>query len=129
MTADEAALAAAEEAFNQAMISNDPARIRRCISPDWVLVTPERGPVPGAAILDAIGSGVLVHDSMTKQSLLVRVLGEAGFVTGRGENTGWFRGAPITADEWITDIYRRVDGRWLCQLTHLTPAAVPNITA
>jgi ketosteroid isomerase-like protein len=129
MTADEAALAAAEEAFSEAMISNDPARIRRCISPDWVLVTPERGPVPGAAVLDAIDSGVLIHDSMTKQSRVIRVLGDTGFVTGRGQNNGWFRGEPISADEWITDIYRRVDGRWLCELTHLTPAAVPDATA
>lgn len=125
MTRDEAALAAAEEAFSEAMISNDPARIRRCISPDWLLVTPERGPVPGAAVLDAIDSGVLVHDTMTKQGLLVRLLGETGFVTGRGQNTGWFRGEPISADEWITDIYRRVDGRWLCELTHLTPVGAP----
>lgn len=129
MTGDEGALAAAEEAFNRAMVSNDPARIRRCISPDWVLVTPERGPVPGAAVLEAIASGLLVHDTMTKQGLLVRVLGETGFVTGRGQNTGWFRGEPISADEWITDIYRRVDGRWLCELTHLTPAAAADAKA
>ena len=44
-------------------------------------------------------------------------------VTGRGQNTGTFNGQPIAADEWITDVYRKVDGRWLCVLTHLTPAA------
>ena len=126
MTTEEQTLVDAEEAFNRAMITNDPASIRQCISPDWVLVTPERGPIPGMAILDAIASGTLVHDSMTKQSRLVRVLGDIGFVTGRGQNTGWFRGEPISADEWITDIYRRINGRWLCELTHLTPAAEPD---
>ena len=129
MTADEQALVDAEAAFNRAMITNDAAKIRQCISADWVLVTPERGPVPGAAVLDAIASGTLVHNTMTKQSRVVRTLGDTGFVTGRGQNTGWFRGHPISADEWITDIYRRVDGRWLCELTHLTPAAAPDETA
>ncbi|KPL52682.1 hypothetical protein ABB55_11005 [Prosthecomicrobium hirschii] len=126
MTADEQALVDAEAAFNRAMISNDPAKIRECISADWVLVTPERGPIPGAAVLDAIAGGTLVHDTMTKQSRVVRVFGTTGFVTGRGQNTGWFRGQPIGADEWITDIYRRADGRWLCELTHLTPAVTPD---
>jgi len=128
MTADEQALVDAEAAFSRAMITNDPATIRQCISADWVLVTPERGPVAGAAVLDAIASRTLVHDSMAKQSRIVRVLGDTGFVTGRGRNTGWFRGDPISADEWITDIYRRVDGRWLCELTHLTPATAPDST-
>jgi hypothetical protein len=29
---------------------------------------------------------------------------------------------PIQADEYITDIYRKVGDTWLCMLTHLTPA-------
>lgn len=122
MTKDETALLAAEDAFSAAMISNDVSRIRACITRDWVLVTPERGPVKAEAILAAIGNGILGHDTMSKQAHLVRVSGDAGFVTGRGRNTGWFRGEPIRADEWITDIYRRIDGQWLCELTHLTPA-------
>lgn len=126
MSADEQALLDAEDAFNLAMISNDPVKISQCISVDWVLVTPESGPIPGAAILDAIGRRALVHDTMSKQSKFVRVFGDFGFVTGRGQNTGWFLGNPIRADEWITDIYRRTDGRWLCELTHLTPAAAMN---
>lgn len=122
MIDDKAALLSAEDAFSAAMISNDVSRIRECITPDWVLVTPERGPIQGAAILGAIGNGVLSHATMVKQAHLVRVFGDTGFVTGRGQNSGYFRGEPIHADEWITDVYRRVDGRWLCELTHLAPA-------
>jgi ketosteroid isomerase-like protein len=123
MTQDERALAAAEDAFNQALVSNDVDEIRKYITAEWVLVTPERGPLPGAIILGAIESGTLGHDSMTKETHLVRIFGDVAFVTGRGQNTGWFRGEPMQADEWITDIYRRIDGRWICELTHLTPAA------
>lgn len=121
MTALEQELDAAEQAFNDAMISNDVDRIRACITEDWCLITPERGPVPAADILSVIASGVLGHDTMTKRSHLMRVWGDVAIVVGRGTNTGWFRGAPISADEWVCDIYRRVGNNWKCELTQLTP--------
>jgi len=113
---------AIEDTFNEAMVSNDVARISACISDDWVLVTPEKGPIEREAILQVIGSGMLAHDSMTKEVLRAKLYGDVAVVTGRGRNTGTFRGGPISADEWITDVYRLSEGRWRCVLTHLTPA-------
>jgi uncharacterized protein (TIGR02246 family) len=113
---------AIEDRFNAAMVSNDVARIAECIGEDWVLVTPEKGPIGRDAILQAVRSGVLAHDSMTKQVVRARVHGDVAVVTGRGRNTGTFRGEPISADEWITDVYRLAGGAWRCVLTHLTPA-------
>jgi len=109
--------------FNQAMVSNDIARIRACVTEDWVLVTPEVGVVPAARILHVIETGQLSHDTMTKDVVRVKVYGDVALVTARGQNTGQYQGQPLDADEWITDVYRRVDGRWLCALTHLTPVA------
>jgi ketosteroid isomerase-like protein len=103
------------------MISNDRDAIRRCVTDDWVLVTPERGPVSGEAVLGLIAAGALIHDTMTKTTHHMHVMGEVATVTGRGQNSGWFGGGPISADEWITDVYRRADGDWRCVLTHLTP--------
>jgi ketosteroid isomerase-like protein len=42
-------LAGVEDNFNRAMVSNDAARIAACVSDDWVLVTPEGGPISGPA--------------------------------------------------------------------------------
>jgi ketosteroid isomerase-like protein len=114
-------LADLEARFNRAMISNDVESIARCITNDWILVTPEAGPVSRSRILDVIGSGRLTHSSMTKMATHAAVAGDIAWVTGRGQNTGTFNGAPIQADEYITDIYRRVGDEWLCMLTHLTP--------
>lgn len=111
-----------EDAFNAAMVSNDVDRIAACTADDWVLVTPERGPIGRAAILDVIASGVLTHDWMVKQIVRYARYDNIALVTGRGQNTGTFRGAPIQADEWITDVYRLEAGQWRCVLTHLTPA-------
>lgn len=126
MTDDHKTLEEAEQAFNEAMISNDVARIAECVTPDWVLVTPERGPIPGREILAIIGSRMLTHATMTKTIQHMHVMGDVALVTARGQNTGSFRGTPISADEWITDIYHRLDSRWRCVLTHLTPAADPQ---
>jgi len=111
-----------EDAFNAAMVSNDVERIGACMTEDWLLVTPEVGPLPRARILEVIRSGRLSHASMTKTATHAAVVGDMAWVTGRGRNTGSFNGTPIQADEYITDIYCRVGGRWLCMLTHLTPA-------
>jgi ketosteroid isomerase-like protein len=115
-------LEAAEEAFNRAVISNDVAEISECISEDWVLVTPEAGPVPRERFLQAVEQGILSHDSMSKDIGRIRVYGNVAVVTGRGRNTGMFKGTPISANEWVTDIYVKTDDRWICVLTHLTPA-------
>jgi ketosteroid isomerase-like protein len=113
-----------EEAFNRAMVSNNVEQISRCITDDWILITPEAGPVPRARILSVIGSGLLAHATMTKIATHAWVAGDVAWVTGRGQNSGTFNGEPMVADEFITDIYRRVDGEWRCMLTHLTPARV-----
>ncbi|NOU10737.1 MAG: nuclear transport factor 2 family protein [Nitrospira sp.] len=115
-------LEAVEETFNRAVVSNDVARISACISEDWVLVTPEAGPVPRERFLQAVEQGILSHDSMSKDIGRVRVYGNVAVVTGRGRNTGMFKGAPISADEWVTDMYVKTDDRWICVLTHVTPA-------
>src|SRR5262245_54361033 len=65
-------LARVEEDFNQAMISNDVAQIRACITNDWVLVT-SKGVIPGSRILHVVAMGELTHDTMTKEVNSVRV--------------------------------------------------------
>lgn len=122
MTGDEQGLEAAEAAFNRAMISNQVSEIRLCITPDWVLVTPGRGPMPAEVMLEAIAAGRLTHDSMNKETHALRLFGDVAVVTSRGQNSGRFSGRRFEADEWITSVYRRVDGAWLCELTQLTPA-------
>jgi ketosteroid isomerase-like protein len=124
-----AELADAEERFSRAIVTNDVTAIASCMSEDWTLVTPEVGPVSRAGFLEAVETGTLTHDSMTKAVERVKVYGDMAVVTGRGQNTGTFKGEPISADEWITDVYRRVDGHWLCVLTHLTPAADAELSA
>jgi ketosteroid isomerase-like protein len=112
-----------EDAFNRAMVSNDVEQIARCVTDEWILVTPEAGPISRERIFEVIRSGKLTHATMTKQATHAQVLGDMAWITGRGQNTGTFLGAPMQADEFITDVYVRREGVWRCAMTQLTPVA------
>jgi len=110
-----------EDNFNAAVISNKVDEIKNCITEDWVLVDSQGGIIPQQGFFNVLEQGTLAHHTMTKQILRVKVYGDIALVTGRGQNTGTWQGQPLEADEWITDVYKKGNDRWLCVLTHLTP--------
>lgn len=110
-----------EDNFNVAVISNSVNEIKRCITLDWVLVDSLGGIIPQERFFSVLEQGLLTHSTMTKEVLRVKIYGDIALVTGRGQNTGSWQGNPIEADEWITDVYKKENNKWLCVLTHLTP--------
>jgi len=110
-----------EDNFNEAVISNNVDEIKKCITPDWVLVDSQGGIIPQEGFFKVLEQGALAHHTMTKQILRVKIYGDIALVTGRGQNTGVWQGQPMEADEWITDVYKKENETWLCVLTHLTP--------
>lgn len=110
-----------EDNFNSAVISNSVEEIKKCITIDWVLVDSQGGIIPQEGFFSVLEKGFLSHATMTKEILRVKVYGDIALVTGRGQNTGTWQGQPLEADEWITDVYKKENDKWLCVLTHLTP--------
>lgn len=110
-----------EDNFNVAVISNNAEEIKKCISVDWVIVDSQGGILPQERFFSVLEQGLLTHSTMTKEVLRVKVYGDTALVTGRGQNTGTWQGSPMDADEWITDVYKKENDKWLCVLTHLTP--------
>ena len=110
-----------EDKFNKAVITNDVTEIKKCISEDWVLVDSQGGIIPQEKFFNVLEQGLLSHSTMSKKVLRVKVYEDIALVTGRGQNTGTWQEQPMAADEWITDVYKREDNKWLCVLTHLTP--------
>ncbi len=110
-----------EDDFNKAVVSNDIEEIKKCITNDWVLVDSQGGIIPQVRFFSVLEQGLLSHSAMTKEILRVKVYGNIALVTGRGQNTGTWQGQPMHADEWITDVYKKENDKWLCVLTHLTP--------
>ena len=110
-----------ENKFNDAVISNDPGQIRKCVTPDWVLIDSQGGIISQEGFFQVLEQKLLSHSAMTKEILRVKVYGDIAVVTGRGQNTGSWQGKAFEADEWITDVYKKEEEQWLCVLTHLTP--------
>lgn len=110
-----------ENNFNEAVISNRIDEIKKCITEDWILVDSQGGIIAQERFFNVLEQGLLAHFTMTKEILRVKVYGEIALVTGRGQNTGTWQGQSFETDEWVTDVYKKVNENWRCILTHLTP--------
>ncbi|GAA1554355.1 nuclear transport factor 2 family protein [Kribbella lupini] len=114
---------AVSAAFDAALVGNDAEAVGRFMTDDWVYVGPF-GATPRKDILGWIASGHLVHDTMrvVGAERLARV-GDAVVLTARKASSGSWAGTPYTADEWISEVYVRVDGSWQCAFSQKTDAS------
>ena len=110
------------DAWNDAIVTNDPGAIARFVDPGWVFVGGD-GVVAGEQFLDSVATGRVTHDFMTSTLHSVRVIGDTAVLIARVSNSGTFNGSSFQLDEWSTDVFVLRDGGWRCLLTHLTSAA------
>jgi hypothetical protein len=89
-----------EDAFHQAVISNNVENIKTHITLDWVLVETRAGIIPQERFFQVVKQGLLSHSTMTKEILRVKVYDNIALVTGRGKNVATWQGQHIEADEW-----------------------------
>ncbi|MZF86369.1 nuclear transport factor 2 family protein [Streptomyces sp. SID5643] len=116
-------LARLARGWAEAIVSNDPARIAAFMADEWVIVS-DSGIDPKERFLSLVESGALTHSTMDLTTdPRIRVYGDTAVVTGRLTNTAHYQGERHDADEWTTDVFVRRRGRWLCVLSHITPAA------
>ncbi|MFG3409276.1 nuclear transport factor 2 family protein [Streptomyces sp. NPDC048142] len=119
----QARLVALVEEWSAAIVSDDVPRIGAFKADEWVIVS-ESGITDRETFLGYVGSGDLTHSAMRAISpSRVRVHQDTATVTARMTNTAHYGGRRFDSDEWVTDVFVRRDGRWLCTLTHITSAA------
>lgn len=107
-----------------AIVSNDAGRIGDFMADDWVIVS-ESGVATREQFLALVRSGELSHSAMDRvggADARVREYGDTAVLTLRQTNTAHYRGRRFDADEWVTDVFIRRDGRWECVLTQITSA-------
>lgn len=116
-------LIATVDRWLEAIVSNDAVRIGSFMAEDWVIVS-EDGVASREDFLALVSSGALTHSAMNRVSQArVRVYGDTAVLTARVTNTAHYAGQQFDADEWITDVFIRRGGLWLCTLSHITPSA------
>ncbi|MFF8933288.1 nuclear transport factor 2 family protein [Streptomyces paradoxus] len=122
-SADALRLARLAEGWAEAIVSDDPARIAALMADEWVIVS-DSGIDTRERFLSLVESGALTHSAMDlRTEPRIRVYGDTAVVTARVTNTAHYQGERHDADEWTTDVFVRRQGRWLCVLSHITPAA------
>jgi ketosteroid isomerase-like protein len=109
-----------EEAFAQAIVSNNLEGIGRLVTGDWIIIDPNGEIVDRTRFFEVIKSGALTHDMMESEDLRVRVYGDSAVVTAITRTKGTFMREEFSTQERATDVFMKRDGRWQCVLTHLT---------
>lgn len=117
---------AVSTAWDAALVRNDAELIATYMADDWVYVGPA-GPTPKADIIGWIASGQLAHQTMEAIGApRVSVYGETAVITSRKRSTGTWDGVSYAADEWISETFALMEGRWLCILSHKCPNLDPE---
>lgn len=110
--------------WTAALLSNDVDQLAGFTTEDWVLIDTV-GQIPREQFHAMVESGELLHHAMAHDIIEVVRVGGLAIVCTHGRNTATFRGAPVEADEWTSNVLVPHDENWLCRLTQLTPRATP----
>lgn len=106
--------------WTAALLSNDVEQVSAFTTEDWVLIDTV-GPIPRERFHAVVDGGELQHHTMAHDIIDVIRVGEVAIVYTHGRNIATFRGGPIEADEWTSNVLVPHDAGWRCILTQLTP--------
>ena len=96
------------EQWAKALVSNDAEAIGDFMSDDWVIVG-ENGTTNKLDFLSWISSGNLTHETMEMVGeARIQIYGDTAVLTARVTNNGHYKNQPFSADEWTTDVFRRL---------------------
>ena len=106
--------------WDRAMIENDADAIGRYMADDWTIIGSDGSVGDKATFLELVRTGVLTHDVMTSEDLLVRSYGDTAITLARGVSGGTFQGRPFRESERASCVFVRQHVGWQCVLTHLS---------
>jgi ketosteroid isomerase-like protein len=107
--------------WDEAMVTNDADEIGKFMSDDWKIIG-SNGITSKSSFLQFISSGILTHNRMDSDETNITIYGNTGIVVSRGTSAGTYNGENFSFYEWSTSIFIKIEGKWRCVLTMLTPA-------
>ncbi|MBP7868216.1 MAG: nuclear transport factor 2 family protein [Acidobacteria bacterium] len=111
--------------FREALFASDTASLREMLAVDYRGFDPRGLPQDREATLAAFGPGGVRLSRYALGELDVRVVGDAGFITGTGDLAGTWGDAPFTHRVRFVDVYLFRDRRWQLWLSQVTTLADP----
>jgi ketosteroid isomerase-like protein len=112
-----------EDKLNAAYEKNDLEEISRLLSDDWTILEPSTGLSGKEQFIKAIKDRNLIHSSMKKEVLQVKLYDDFAIVITRGKNEGRYFDKPFNAEQWVTNIYKKNNSQWICVMTQESPVA------
>jgi ketosteroid isomerase-like protein len=109
-----------EEEFTDAIVKNNPEKIRQFVTDDWIIINADGGIIDGERFFEVIKSGTLTHERMESDDMRVRVYADSAVVSALTRSKGKFLGQEFTTHERSTDVFVKRGGQWRCVLTQLT---------
>lgn len=107
--------------WDEAILTNEAALVSAFMTDDWVIVGAD-GVTNKTAFLQSIQSGMLTHNRMDSEEMIIKVYGDTAVVISKGTSAGTFDKMEFSFYEWSTSTFIKQDSRWLCVATMLTPA-------
>lgn len=106
-----------EDDLNEAYEKNDAEKIFNLISDDWTILEPSTGLSSKKQFLQAIKDGKLRHKSMRKEIVQVKLFNDVAIVIAKGRNEGHYLDKPFDSEQWVTNIYKKINQYWVCVMT------------
>ena len=117
----EAEVLAVSASWDAALVANDPVGFAGFATNDWVYVGPAGQPRRATSSMPSRAGRLAHHTMRTIGVPRVAAYGDTAIMTARKASTGAWDGVPYDADEWISEVYVRQGGRWLCALSQKCP--------
>ncbi len=112
------------EAFlklRSALLSNDIPMLKRLITEDYIGYDFQGNPQDFKKTLEAYQPGCVKLDRYDVEDVEVRIIGDAGVITGTGYIQGTFAEFEFEHSLRFMDIYILRDSRWQFYLSQVTP--------
>lgn len=115
---------AADSAFFSALLEGDGSALHSVLTADFLLIDVMSGSeIPGATLVDLVGSRQLVFEAVDRIDSRVRLYGDAAVVTGQTRMRGRFGDQPFAAHSRYTHVFVRTAGAWQLASAQGTPIA------
>jgi hypothetical protein len=116
---------AAEDRFFGALLDGNGEALRAVLTPDFVLIDVMTGSeIPGSVLVDLVGGGQLVFDTVERMDSRVRAYGAGvGVVTGQTRMRGRYQDQAFGAHSRYTHVYVDQDSGWRLASAQGTPIA------
>jgi hypothetical protein len=112
----------AEGQFFDALLQGSREQLEGVLGPDFVLIDVMTGSeIPGALVVDLVGSGQLVFDSIERLEARVRRYDDTAVVTGATRMRGRYGEQGFGAHSRYTHVYVKGPDRWRLVSAQGTP--------